>query len=148
MAYSKHSSKGSSLPGPSIKGAGALPPGTYRGYFEKNRLPGTHPTYQYAFASMPHGIHILEAEAAEALTDSGLEWGREYILRVALSEGGIVARTDGGRFYMADAQSRAPLTAQHGEIHACLVEAAEKKLKLATPVVVEISQNGTIIFQR
>lgn len=141
MAYNKNSAKASGLPGSSIKGAGSLPPGVYTGYFEIKKGGAT-------FASMPAGLHSLSDEPEAALAAQSLDEGTQYAVRIALSAGCIVARTDGGRFYMADAATKAPLTGQHTEIHACLLEAAEKKLKLASPVVVEIKENDNVLFTR
>jgi hypothetical protein len=131
----------STLPGSSIKGAGALPPGNYRGYFEIKR---TLASVSLWFVSMPHGIHYVEDDVN--VVDIKVDVA--YSVVVALSAGGVIARTDGGRFYIADAHTKEALTGQHSDVHECLIEAGGLKLKLAAPVIQQIREGENVVFQR
>jgi hypothetical protein len=133
MAYNKRPSSSSALPGSSIKGAGALPPGVYTGYFETKRLPGNQT--QQTFAAMPHGFHI-----------SG---GEEYAVTVKLSPGCALRRTDGGRVFMVDVLTGEAMTGMFTDVHEMLAEAAQKKLKLTSPEIVLVQDmDGHIVYKK
>lgn len=144
MGYSRKSASTTDrpLPGSSIKGAGSLAPGIYYGKFELREK-------QLTFIALPHGFHYMEgetaAEAARALAASPSP--TTYQVRIKLSPGCGVARTDGGRYYVADSHTKIPRTEQYTDIHEMMQEAAEKKLTFSSPIIVEIKgENNVVLF--
>jgi len=131
--YGRRSGSASPLPGSSIKGAGSLAPGKYVGVFEK-RKEGI------VFVSLPAGFH--DASELEILPEGTCD------VLIALSKGSILLRTDGGRFVLADAQTREWLTEAYADVFSALTEGAEKKLKLSVPIINEIRRAGEIVYER
>lgn len=141
MGYNKRPSTFKPLPGSSIKGAGALAPGVYEGYFEEGKQAWT-------FVSVPAGLHLLWGEEEAQKAVSVIPKGTLCSVRVGLSPGAIIARTDGGRLYLADAQTKEALTAQHTELEPLFAEATSKKLVMASPVICQIDVGGSNVWTR
>lgn len=145
MGYNKRPSSFKPLPGSSIKGAGALAPGVYKGFFEAPQRGGTG---AWSFVSVPAGFHIMWGEDQAQEAAAQVPPGAEATVTIGLSMGTIIARTDGGRLYLADAQTKEALTAQHTELEPLFVEAGEKKLRMASPVICQIDVGGKNVWKR
>ena len=119
----------------SIKGLGSLSPGQYVGHIEG-----------VTFTTLPAGPHTLTPEEAEACA---LLTPKDRVdLTIVPGPGCAICVTDAGKYVMADATTKAWLTAAHETLNEALQEGAAKKLKLAEPVVGKIMARGEILYER
>lgn len=137
MAYGRRKKEGKPLPGTSIKGAGTLTPGLYRG-----RLELASDGASLLFTSLPHGMHIEQGCPFHGPFNDGVE----YDVEIGFVSGCGIKRGKDGKMCAADLLTKEAVTDWYADLGAVLEEAARLKLVFGVPQIIKISLKGELLY--